>query len=82
MKTSFAHTYDTTDTPGNLTAREIEVLTPVLEGKSSREVAADLFISKSTVDFHLASIYNKLGVTNRMQAFQEATRRGLLSQSA
>ena len=62
-----------------LTKREVEVLTLVIEGKSSKEVAEQLFVSKRTVDFHLANIYDKLGVTNRVQAFREATRRGLTS---
>ena len=62
-----------------LTKREIEVLTLVIEGNSSKEVADILYVSKRTVDFHLANIYHKLGVTNRVQAFREATRRGLIS---
>jgi DNA-binding CsgD family transcriptional regulator len=62
-----------------LTRREVEVLTLVIEGKSSKEVADQLFVSKRTVDFHLANIYDKLNVTNRVQAFREATRRGLIS---
>jgi DNA-binding CsgD family transcriptional regulator len=62
-----------------LTKREVEVLTLVIEGKSSKEVADQLFVSKRTVDFHLANIYQKLDVTNRVQAFREATRRGLIS---
>ena len=61
-----------------LTKREVEVLTLVIEGKSSKEVAELLFVSKRTVDFHLANIYDKLNVTNRVQAFREATRRGLI----
>ena len=61
-----------------LTKREVEVLQRVIEGKSSKEVADELFVSKRTVDFHLANIYTKLSVTNRLQAFREATRRGLL----
>lgn len=61
-----------------LTKREIEVLTLVIEGKSSKQVADQLFVSKRTVDFHLANIYTKLSVTNRVQAFREATRRGLI----
>jgi DNA-binding CsgD family transcriptional regulator len=61
-----------------LTKREVEVLTLVIEGKSSKEVADQLFVSKRTVDFHLANIYDKLNVTNRVQAFREATRRGLI----
>ena len=62
-----------------LTKREVEVLSLVIEGKSSKEVAEQLFVSKRTVDFHLANIYEKLNVTNRVQAFREATRRGLIS---
>src|SRR4028118_749087 len=61
-----------------LTKREVEVLTLVIEGKSSKEVAEQLFVSKRTVDFHLANIYSKLSVSNRVQAFREATRRGLI----
>lgn len=61
-----------------LTRREIEVLTLVIEGKSSQQVADHLFVSKRTVDFHLANIYSKLSVSNRVQAFREATRRGLI----
>lgn len=65
-----------------LTKREVEVLMLVIEGKSSKEVADQLFVSKRTVDFHLANIYDKLNVTNRVQAFREATRRGLLPSAA
>lgn len=61
-----------------LTKREIEVLTLVLEGKSSREVAAALYCSKRTVDFHLARIYEKLQVSNRVQAMRRATLLGLV----
>jgi DNA-binding NarL/FixJ family response regulator len=68
-----------TDSQVKLTKREVEVLSLVIEGKSSKEVADQLYVSKRTVDFHLANIYSKLSVTNRLQAFREATRRGLLS---
>ncbi|MEN6520753.1 MAG: helix-turn-helix transcriptional regulator [Armatimonadota bacterium] len=61
-----------------LTKRESEVLSLVLEGKSSREVAAALFCSKRTVDFHLARIYEKLQVSNRVQAIRRATLLGLV----
>lgn len=61
-----------------LTKREIEVLTLVLEGRSSREVAAALFCSKRTVDFHLARIYEKLQVSNRVQAMRRAALLGLV----
>ena len=61
-----------------LTKREIEVLSLVLEGKSSREVAACLYCSKRTVDFHLARIYEKLQVSNRVQAMRRAALLGLV----
>jgi DNA-binding CsgD family transcriptional regulator len=67
------------DSQVRLTKREVEVLSLVIEGKSSKEVADELYVSKRTVDFHLANIYSKLRVTNRLQAFREATRRGLLT---
>lgn len=63
----------------NLTKREIEVLSLVLEGKSSREVASALYCSKRTIDFHLARIYEKLQVTNRVQAMRRATLLGLVN---
>ena len=66
-------------TPIKLTKREIEVLTLVIEGKSSKEVAERLYVSKRTVDFHLANIYEKLQVNNRVQAFRRAVALGLLS---
>ncbi len=65
-----------------LTKREIEVLTLVVQGKSSKEVADMLFVSKRTVDFHLANIYDKLHVSNRVQAFRRATRLGLIPYEA
>lgn len=61
-----------------LTKREIEVLSLVLEGKSSKEVADALYCSKRTVDFHLARIYDKLQVSNRVQAMRRATLLGLV----
>ena len=62
-----------------LTRREVEVLTLVVQGSSSKEVADQLFVSKRTVDFHLANIYDKLHVSNRVQAFRRATRLGLIA---
>lgn len=66
----------------HLTRRELEILALIVEGLSSKEVAEQLFVSKRTVDFHLDNIYEKLQVSNRMQALQRATRLGLLSRTA
>ena len=61
-----------------LTKREIEVLCLVIEGMSSKDMAVALCVSKRTVDFHLANIYEKLQVSNRVQAFRRATTLGLI----
>ncbi len=61
-----------------LTKREIEVLSLIAQGHSSKEAAETLYVSKRTVDFHLANIYDKLQVNNRVQAFRAATRLGLI----
>lgn len=64
--------------PVRLTKREVEVITLIAQGHSSREAAEALFVSKRTVDFHLSNIYDKLQVNNRVQAFRMATRLGLI----
>ena len=61
-----------------LTRRESEVLGLVVEGKSNKEVASELYCSKRTVDFHIARIYDKLKVSNRIQAVRRAALLGLL----
>lgn len=66
----------------HLTKRETEILSLIVEGHSSKVVAELLFVSKRTVDFHLDNIYEKLQVTNRMQALQRASRLGILPRSA
>jgi DNA-binding NarL/FixJ family response regulator len=66
-----------------LTARERELLALLASGESSTEQLADrLFISQKTVKNHLASIYGKLGVSDRAQAAVEAIRLGLHRDSA
>jgi len=62
-----------------LSNREIQVLGLVLEGRSSKEIAQSLYLSKRTVDYHLASIYGKLNVGNRLQAVRRAAELGLVS---
>ena len=54
----------------SLSAREREVLRLAFRGLSSREVADTLHVSKRTVDYHLASVFEKLGVSNRVEAAQ------------
>ncbi len=62
-----------------LTRREVEVLFLVANGFSTKEVADRLCLAKRTIDFHLSNIYEKLSVTNRVQAFRAAARMGLVA---
>jgi predicted ATPase/DNA-binding CsgD family transcriptional regulator/transcriptional regulator with XRE-family HTH domain len=61
-----------------LTEREIEVLRLVAQGLSSKLIARRLSIAPGTVNYHLATVFNKLGVDTRAQAVAVATQRGLL----
>src|SRR5439155_7902119 len=62
-----------------LTAREIEVLRLVAQGRSNREIANELFIAEKTARNHVERVYAKLGVNNRTQASLAAIDRGLAS---
>lgn len=50
-----------------LTSREVEVARAVAQGRSNKEVADLMFISERTVKAHLGSIFDKLGVRDRLQ---------------
>lgn len=60
-----------------LTARELEVLRLLTDGRSNREIAAELFISVKTVSVHVSNILAKLGVASRGEAAATAHRIGL-----
>src|SRR5579875_72418 len=62
-----------------LTAREQEVLQLLARGLRNKEIAARLFVSERTVNFHLANIYQKLNVSGRTEALSKAHERGLLT---
>ena len=52
----------------NFTERERDVLFLLLKGLNNKEISKKLFISNHTTKAHVASIYKKLGVSNRVQA--------------
>lgn len=66
------------NTAPTITPREIEVLHWHGLGKTASEIADILSVSSRTVNFHLSSIYRKLGASNNKQALVMATRLGLI----
>ena len=61
-----------------LSARELEVLRQVAQGRSNREVARALYLSEATVKTHLVHAFEKLGVDSRTGAVARARELGLL----
>lgn len=61
-----------------LTTREIEVLTLIAEGRTSREIAEELVISVKTVERHRENIMNKLDIHSRVELVKYAIKRGLI----
>ena len=61
-----------------LTPREQEILQLMSEGLPNKTIATRLSISERTVTTHVANIYTKLHVNNRVSAIQEAMRRRIL----
>ncbi|MGH9717810.1 MAG: response regulator [Candidatus Acidiferrales bacterium] len=61
-----------------LTARQVEILQIVTEGKTNKEVAAVLKITEGTVKVQMNHIFHKLSVTNRTEAVTQAMQRGLV----
>jgi DNA-binding NarL/FixJ family response regulator len=60
-----------------LTPRQLDVLSLIVEGKSNQEIAEALNVALATVKVHLAAIFRALEVTNRTQAAVVAQRRGV-----
>lgn len=71
------HMYSEPGSPFHpLSAREMEVLSSVVDGKSNKEIAILLSISHQTVKNHITSILRKFGVNDRTQAVVYALKRG------
>lgn len=56
-----------TGTPHDLSARELEIATAIARGRTNEEIAADMFITLSTVKSHARNISVKLGARNRVE---------------
>ncbi len=60
---------------GELSPREREIADLVAEGRSNKQVAATLFLSDRTVEYHLSAVYRKLGVRSRTELAATLARR-------
>jgi DNA-binding NarL/FixJ family response regulator len=65
----------------SLTDRELEILEHVSRGLTVKQVASRLGLSPRTVETHIAKLYRKLGVRNRVQAVSKAAALGLVELS-
>jgi two-component system NarL family response regulator len=63
----------------SLTGREIEILQWIADGRTSREIGEELFISENTVKNHVRNILDKLGLRSRHEAVRYAERAGLVN---
>ncbi len=64
------------DSENPLTDRESQVLELVAEGKTTKEIAAELYLSAGTVRNYISTILDKLGVGNRIEAIQRFREKG------
>ncbi|GEM_PF-1874977 len=64
--------------PGGLTEREIDVLKLVSQGLTNKQIAEHLVVSPLTINAHVRSIFNKLGVTTRTAAVRRSIELGLV----
>ena len=63
------------------TARELEVLHHIAKGKTSREIAAVMFISDNTVEAHRKALFSKLGAINVADLIVKAIEKGYLKKN-
>jgi len=61
-----------------LSSREMEVLSCLAQGKTTSQIAGELFISENTVKTHVRHILEKLQASNRAEAVSKATQMGLI----
>ena len=66
----------------DLTTRELEVLQLIRDGYRNKQIADQLAIAETTVNFHIKNIVSKLAANHRTHALTIALRRGLLQVEA
>jgi DNA-binding NarL/FixJ family response regulator len=67
------------DANGVVTKSELRVLCALVQGRSNKQIAEEIFVSEKTVKNHLNHLFKKLGVKNRTEAVVKAIERGLVS---
>jgi DNA-binding CsgD family transcriptional regulator len=65
-----------------LTPQELQIALAVGEGQTNKEVAASLFLSQKTIEYHLHNIYRKLDIRSRTQLAAHLSREGLAAHGA
>lgn len=67
-------TSDSASTPGNLTAREMDVLRQIVDGRSNAEIAESLFVTRNTVKYHVRNLLAKYSARDRAHLISLAYR--------
>ncbi|MBI4319749.1 MAG: response regulator transcription factor [Chloroflexi bacterium] len=69
------------DAEDSLSKREMEVLQLAAKGQTNKEIGAGLFVSESTVKYHIKNILGKLHLKNRSQVVAFAIRKGMVKKA-
>jgi len=76
---ALVHAASTGSEDPGLTERELDILRAMVDGSNNAEIAEQLFISQSTVKFHVSNILMKMGAGTRTEAVSRALKEDLLN---
>ncbi len=69
------------DSSHHPSSRELEVLYQIAKGKTSREIAASMFVTDNTIEAHRKSLFSKLGAVNVADLIVKAIKKGYLKKN-